>query len=261
MKQPRVCYYRGPIHDDFAGTNINTRVVDDTYPYERGAVWRVASWVLYYLIAYPIVYLICKLFGFDFSAVKGARRLIKGGFCLYGNHTHFTDAFLPPIVAFPKRAYTVAGADAVSIGLFSGVPPLLGAVPIPTGLKGMSTFLGLIKKLCTAGCCIGIFPEAHIWPYYTGIRPLQPISFRYPVAWNVPAVAMVVTYHRHGGLLRFIKTPARKLHISEPMYPREDLSPREAQRELCQRVQDYMERTVKQYSTYEYISYQRVGEE
>ncbi len=41
-----------------------------------------------------------------------------------------------------------------------------------------------------------IFPEAHVWPYYTGIRPFGEAAFHYPVATGKPVYTMTVTYQR-----------------------------------------------------------------
>lgn len=261
MKKDRVIYYSDPINDDFAGNKIKQKIIDDSYPYERSRLWRIASHLLYYCIAIPAVAFVCfVVHGFRFKNKKAIRKL-KTGYCLYGNHTHNSDVFLPPLVAWPKRAYTISSADAVSLGCFSWVTPMLGAIPIPTGMKGMTKFLSAIKKRCEDGNCIGIFPEAHIWPFYTGIRPLQRISFRYPVSWDCPMVVMATTYQRRRLFGILIKKPRRTLYISEPMYPNPDLAQKEAQEELRARAQDFLERMSKEHSDYSYIRYEQKSAE
>ncbi|MDO4565496.1 MAG: 1-acyl-sn-glycerol-3-phosphate acyltransferase [Clostridia bacterium] len=260
MKKDRVYYYSDPINDDFAGTKIKAKKVDGSYPYMRGRVWRFFSALTYHVIAMPIVAFICRfVLGFRVKN-KRAIRSIKGGFCLYGNHTHVLDAFLPPIVAWPKRAYTIASPDAVSVGWLTGLVQMLGAIPIPTERSGMIKFMTAIKKHCEDGSCIGIFPEAHVWPYYTGIRPLQGVSFRYPVSWDCPMVVMVTTYHHRSGLNRWRSQPKRVLHISDPMYRNPELSSKEAQEELRARAQAFMDEMSKK-SDYEYARYVYVPKE
>lgn len=252
----KVVYYSDPINDDFAGNHIETKVIDDSYPFmSRSRLWKVASSALYYLIASPAIRFICHfIYSMRFKNKKNIRRL-KGGYCIYGNHTHYSDVYLPPIVAWPKRAYTIANADAVSLRGFSWLTAMLGAIPIPTGIKGMPEFLTAIKTTCKGGGCIGIFPEAHIWPYYTGVRPLNKVSFRYPVNWDCPMVVMATTYQKHRGLLKWRKAPRRTVYISKPMYPNYELPPKDAQAELCARAQSYLEEMTARYSTYSYVTY------
>ncbi|MDO4543000.1 MAG: 1-acyl-sn-glycerol-3-phosphate acyltransferase [Clostridia bacterium] len=254
-KKDRVIYYSDPINDDFAGTAIKQKTIDASYPYKRSRLWRAASFVAYYAIAMPIVAFICRfVLGIRVKNKKAIRKL-KGGFCLYGNHTYQLDAFLPPIVAWPKRAYTIANADVAAVKGIAWLAEMLGAVPIPTGLSGMTSFLSAIRGYCDKGHCIGIFPEAHIWPYYTGIRPLQRVSFRYPVTWDCPMVVMTLTYQHRTGLNKWRKKPKRTLFISEPMYRNSALSQKEAQEDLRLRAQAFMDEMAK-YSTYEYIRYE-----
>jgi hypothetical protein len=41
---------------------------------------------------------------------------------------------------------------------------------------------------------IMIFPEAHIWPYSTHIRPFGDESFVYPAELGAPVLAIATTY-------------------------------------------------------------------
>ena len=43
---------------------------------------------------------------------------------------------------------------------------------------------------------VAVYPEVHIWPWYTGIRPFPAVSFAYPVKDGVPAVAFVTIYRK-----------------------------------------------------------------
>ena len=202
MRAERVYAYSDPLNDDFAGTNITTCRVGKEFRFVRSSLlWRAVSFVVYYVIAFPIVWLVARLYlGLRFENKKVLRQLRGKGFFLYGNHTQILDAFLPAIAAFPRRAYIVAGPDVVSIPGIKHLVMLLGALPIPTEMSAMRGFLDAISLRYRQNACVAMFPEAHIWPYYTGIRPFPDTSFRYPVKENAPAVAMVVTYRKRKGL-------------------------------------------------------------
>ena len=94
------------LHDDFAGNHIRTQVVDQSFPFlHPSRLWALASFMIYYWIAIPVVFLICKLYlGLKFENHRQLRRLRTLGYFLYGNHTQYLDAFLPAMAPFPSAA-------------------------------------------------------------------------------------------------------------------------------------------------------------
>ena len=257
MKDDRVRYYSDPVNDDFAGTNINTCQVGADFPFVRSsAAWKVIAFIVYYIIAIPIVFLVSKLYlGLRFENREALRSLRGKGFYLYGNHTQVLDAFVPAMAAFPKKAYIIAGPDVVSIPGLKHIVMMLGALPIPTELSAMPGFLAAISQRYKEKGCIAIYPEAHIWPFYTGVRPFSDTSFHYPVKENAPVVAMVTTYRRRKGLFRWVKKPGMTVVFSEPMTPDPSLPPRKAQQELRDRVYRFMKETAEGRDQVEYIRY------
>lgn len=264
MKPERVVYYSDPVNDDFAGTNINTCHIPADFRYvHRSLLWRIPCFIFYYVIALPLVWLMAKLvLGLKFKNRKVLRGVRKEGFFLYGNHTQMLDAYLPSLAAFPKRAYIVAGPDVVSIPGIRHLVMMLGALPIPSELKGYRPFLDAISTRCSQRACIAIFPEAHIWPYCTEIRPFPDTSFRYPVANGAPAVAMVTTYRKRKGLFALCKKPGVSVTFSEILRPDPALSPKQAQAELRRRAFEFMDQTARSTPQVCFIRYeQRPAEE
>lgn len=96
QKDKKVIYYSDPINDDFAGTKIATKVVDEKFKYiHKNILWRFCSFVLYYLIAFPLVWLYCRVFmRIKIINKKAIKKLKKQPYFLYGNHTGFYDAFI-----------------------------------------------------------------------------------------------------------------------------------------------------------------------
>ena len=258
MSPKRTIIYRDPLHDDFAGTDIHHIEVDETFPFRHGPLWNGAAFLLYYLVGIPIVWLVAKVYlGLKFENRKVLRKVRKTGCYLYGNHTQGLDAFLPPLSAWPKRAYVIAGADAVSLPCLKNIVQMFGAIPIPTKPSGMRSFLKRLAALAKKKQIVAVFPEAHIWPYYTDIRPFTDTSFRYPVKTGLPAVAMVVTYRKRRGLFRFMRRPAVTVTFSEPFFCRTDLSPKEAQKALRDEVYDFMKAVSRTRENVEYYRYVR----
>ena len=129
----RIIYYRDAANEDYAGTDIDTKSVGADFPFAPiGAIWKFFAFIAYYVIAAPLVFFYCYLIcGFRVKNRKAIRKIRKTGFFLYANHSHFTDAFLAPIVAFPKRAYVIVGPDTVSIKGLRNFVQMVGAIPIP----------------------------------------------------------------------------------------------------------------------------------
>ena len=256
----RVICYRDAANEDYAETNIDTKAVGADFPFAPiGAIWKFFAFIAYYVIAIPIVFFICYVVcGFRVKNRKAIRRIRKGGFFLYANHSHFTDAFLAPIVAYPKRAYVIVGPDTVSIKGLRNFVQMVGAIPIPDVLSGMPSFLNAIRLRTEEKCCVSVFPEAHMWNYCTFLRPFKTGSFRYPVHLNVPSVAVAVTYQQRK--LPFLRKPKRTVFISDPFYPDETLSAKEAQRKLQDEVEAFLKDKLDTYSVYKYYDYRKQEE-
>ena len=80
----------------------------------------------------------------------------------------------------------------------------MGAIPLPTKISGMRKFYDAVEHYHKSSN-ITIFPEAHIWPYYTGVRPFSDASFAYPVQMQAPVIAFFVAYTKPTGLFAALK--------------------------------------------------------
>ena len=258
MKENRVVYFSDPLNDDFANNNIKTCNIAAGFCYvHKSILWKISSFFIYYIIALPLVWLMAKiLLGLKFKNRKVLRKLKGQGFFLYGNHTQALDAYIPPLAAFPKRSYILANPDAVSIPGIKNLVMMLGALPIPSKLSGFKQFMDATYTRCAENACIAIYPEAHIWPYYTGIRPFSDSSFRYPVTADAPVVAMVTTYRKRRGLFCFLKRPGMTVTFSEVFYPDKELTARQAQAKLREQAFDFMDNTSRNTQQVEYIRYE-----
>ena len=181
----KTVYYHDPLHDDFAPTNgrIRPKPIGADFPYEHPSpVWQALAFVVYRLVMTPFLFLYCKLvFGLRIENRKALRDL-PGGCFLYGNHTNtLADAFIPTLLAFPRRASIVTAADTVSIPCLRNIVQMLGAVPLADTIDGTRQFLAALHRRLERRQAVMIYPEAHIWPYYNGIRPFPDTAFAYPV--------------------------------------------------------------------------------
>ena len=253
----KTVYYKDLLHDDFSSTNgkINAEKITDDFPYERSKTWLFFSGLLYYVIVLPIVFLIMKLrYGLRVRNRKAVSRLKSGAF-LFGNHTNgFPDAVIPSILSAPKRAFVVTGPEAVSIKGIRALVQMLGGIPLPAGFAGWKKFMQSIEEK-TGKNTVMIYPEAHIWPYFTGIRPFPETAFKYPYKMNRKVVASVVTYRQR----KVFKNahPYITVTLSDPFDP----SCFESPKALRDAVYGFMAEAVSK-DNYAYWEYrQETGEE
>lgn len=253
----KVIYYEDALHDDFAGNGIEAQPVPADFPFAlQGPFWRLPEFIVYRVIATPLVWLIGKIgFGLKVKNRRALRQLRGRGFFLYGNHTQtMMDAYTPTIALFPQHAHIVTGAEAVSIPGIRRIVQLLGAIPLPGTVRGYRPFLEALHRRLEQKRVVTIYPEAHIWPWYTGIRPFPDGSFAYPVRENAPVVAFVTTYRKRKVFKNL--RPCLTVTLSEPFFPDETLSPREAKKQLRDAVYAFMCQTAAapdNYAYYEYI--------
>lgn len=254
----KTVYYSDPVNDDFALTHdhISKREIDCDVEYSnRGVLWNTASFVVYRLVATPLAYVICKV-GFGLR-IKGRRniKVLRGhdkcGYLIFGNHTHFVDAFIPTFLSFPRKASIVTSPDAVSVPLLHNVVEMLGAVPIASGLGGVRQLVGVMKKKVRTQT-LTVFPEAHLWPYYNGIRPFPANAFSFPYLLDSPVVAYVTTYRKRR-VLSNVLPPAITVTVSTPFYP-SDYSNKHEMRDA---VYAYMCDVVEKEGSFAYIKYEQ----
>ncbi len=246
-----VRYYKD-FTDDFAVSRNQDIKLDENYEHiKTDFLSKISSAVIYFLaIVFSSVYL--KLFlHVKFSGKEKFKR-VGGGFFIYGNHTQSVgDVFIPAIAALPRRIYTIVSPANYGIPVIGKILRPLGALPIIPTVKGIKNLEAAIKQRAEDNHPIVIYPEAHVWDYYTGIRPFPDTSFKYPARLNMPVFSMTATYKRS----KLLKKPVIDVKIDGPFYPEgETLKGKAA--DLHNKVYSSMINRTKE-SNYDYIEYKK----
>ena len=129
---------------------------------------------------------------------------------------------------------------------------MAGAIPVPDNLHDMAKFNQTVKSRLDQGKAIVTYPEGHLWPYYTKIRPFAPAAFHLPVKYPAPVYTATTTYQKS----RFHKKPKITIYIDGPFEIDQNLPKKQAQNQLHHAVQKAMEQRAK-LSNYEFIIYQQ----
>lgn len=251
MKNNTVRYYSSYTDDFEQSSNQNFELAEDYKWVRTDFISHFMSGLIYGL---AIIFggLYCRLF--LHQRIKGRNNLkgVKGGFFIYGNHTQpVGDVFIPALCVLPKRIYTVVSPANYGIPVIGKLLPFLGAIPTAKSLHEAKEFNKAVNYRIEKGHPVVIYPEAHVWEYYTKIRPFSDTSFKFPVKFDKPAFAMTVTYRKS----KVFKRPIMEVFIDGPFYPNGN-TPKERTANLHNQVYNAMNERIKN-SNFRFIEYKQ----
>lgn len=255
MKE-KIRYYKS-FGDDFVTSANQSMSVPQDYTWIKSDfASRIKSGVVY---AAALVFSLFYCKGFlrvRFKNKKVFKQCRKEGYFIYCNHTQpLGDVFIPAMPVFPKRIYTVVSPANLGIPVIGKILPYLGALPIPDTLSGMKKFGDALSERISQKHCVVIYPEAHVWEYYTGIRPFPDSAFKYPVKENAPCYGLTCTYVKS----KLFKRPKAYVYADGPFYPDMALPPKERTKKLHDAVYETMCKRAA-LSDCRYIEYKALAE-
>lgn len=255
MEKRKVIYYTDELNEEFSLAEITPKKIDENYVYCHDSLFKkITHFFWYRIIATPLAFLYTKLkFAHKAEGVKKLRPFKKNGYFIYGNHTQdIGDALIPNMLGVTQDKYVIVHPNNVSMPFLGRITPSLGAIPLPDNMKAYKNFIAAIERRIKEGCAVVIYPEAHIWPYYTGIRQFTDASFSYPVKLGTPVFCFTNTYHERKVLFR---TKVKIItYVDGPFYADPTLSPKEQREDLRNKVYACMCERARS-STYTKIQY------
>lgn len=252
MKQ-QIIYYSDELNDEFSIPKIKERVIDQNYKYKHNILWDLCSYFLQNFLSMPIKVSYLKIrFRAKCIGKEKFKECKKEGYFIYSNHTQpFADTFIPSVANYPKRNFLIVNPVNISLKGTGTLVEMLGAIPIPSSKEAMKNFLNIIEHRVNKGNSITIYPEAHIWPYYTKIRNFKDVSFKYPVKLEKPVFCVTNTYQARGKNKDKVKIVT---YIDGPFYTDKGSTLKERQKALRDKVYHTMVDRSKN-SNIEYIKY------
>ena len=251
--EQKILYYTDELNDELAPSKLKPRIIDEKFRYKKGTVWNVCSYILQNFISMPIKIGYLKIkFKHKFVGKEKLKKCKNKGYFIYANHTQpFADTFIPSVANYPKRNFLIVNPVNISLNGTGTLVEMLGAIPIPSDIKAMKNFLEIIEEKIKNKNSITIYPEAHIWPYYTKIRPFKAVSFKYPAKLDTPAFSVTNTYQSYGKNNTKIQLVS---YVDGPFYPNKELPLKQRQQDLRDRVYNQMVERSKN-SNIEHIKY------
>ena len=255
----KIIYYKDELNDDFASTIKKVNPLPENYCYvSKNPLFKLFSFVIYRLLARPLVwcYTVVK-FRHKYVNKKAINKL-RSGCMIYGNHvTVVGEAFIPNLISIKKRNYIVTGKETNSLTCILPLLKALGNIPLGQTPAQQCRMYRCIKQRLREGHTVTVYPEAHIWPYYTGIRPFAADSFRVAAMCNVPVFSMTKCFQKK----RLGKTPKVVTFIDGPFYPKQGLTHAQNAQYLRDVVYEKMIERAQAHSTYVYYEYRKTEDE
>lgn len=186
--------------------------------------------------------------------IKAARGT---GYMIYANHTNpFHDVFGPGVVA-DRRIFTVISPVNLKLPKIGWILPYIGGLPLGKTAEEKQGFNEAVDKRLAQKHVVVVYPEAHVWPYHTGIRkyPAGGRSFKYAVRNRLPVYTMTTTYHRRKGKREL---PRMEVYVDGPFYADAALGDEENCEKLAAQAHAAMTEAAKN-NTYEYFEYKKKG--
>ena len=253
-KDKRVIYYEDELNDDFSGLNIHVKPLGEGYRYMyTGRLFKAFEFLFYYGVMIPVVYMLEKVYCHQkFANRKVLKQAKKEGCFLVSNHTQVqSDSYIGPLATYPKKCFIISNPHVLSVrGLRLGMQAY-GVIPLGSNWEENKEFLNCVETRLREGHAVIIYPEAHVWPYYTKIRPFDYQSFWYLTNSGKPMYVLTNCYRKR----RFFKRPQIVTYADGPFYPTPGQKSIAAAKELRDIAYETMCRRVQEHSTYEYITY------
>ena len=246
-------YYRDRLHDDFANTNIKTQLLDDNFKIIRtGALFKAVSFFLYYCFAKPLAWILNKCYYHQKIVNRKALKECRDkGYFIYANHTAaMGDAFTPNLLS-AKRNYIISSHDAFSLKGLKNIVLMLGAIPVFKSGEGYKNYVQSMEYRIKQKRTVTIYSEAHIWPYFTDIRPFSGGSFRYSYDMDAPVYCLTNTWVKR----RIGRKPRLITYVDGPFYPDKSLERTVGIEKLKNEVYSTMKSRSTSVKQYQYIKY------
>ena len=254
-KKTRKIYYTDELNDDFNeldGVKKRPPLKPHYHYVHHNPFRRLLDGFLYYGFAKPILAVFCFFHGIRYKNKKNLKVLKKRGAFIYSNHVALSDVFKFQSLVFNRKVNIIGYSDTSAIPVAGLLVKAFGYLPISmeaSNLRGLREGCEFLVK--ERNQHVLIYPEAHIWPYYTKIRPFKSVSFIYPAESMCPVVPAVTVFRK----VFYSKKPRQTIIFGHPIFPQEELTVNENRDYLRDKCYEEMVRIAQSVDQYEYIEY------
>lgn len=227
--------------------------VNEKYKYvSTNTFFRIISWIVYYIIAVPILSILLKLV-YDFK-IEGKENIknLQGGAITVSNHVLVLDcAMVGLAVCGKKKIFYTTQSESFQIPFVRKLIKLLRAIPIPKEVKNKERMVKEISNLLKDNKFVHFYPEAILYPDCNKIRHFKNGAFDLAIKNDVPVVPIVIKFRQPKGIRKILKRKKdTTLKILEPIYF-ENILKEESQDNLDNNLKNNLENNSKSNSNLE----------
>jgi 1-acyl-sn-glycerol-3-phosphate acyltransferase len=187
------------------------------------------------------------------TGLRHLRVLRRQGCITVSNHCHYFDTVFAAFVLFPRRLYVSVAQRNYEVPIVRRILRLVRAFPIPADPRGFAMVAGPVGEALRRGHHVHFLPEGDLVYLSQEVFRFKSGAFRLAYLHQAPILPMVfvLTPRRLFGREQSPHWPRVRLVVGEPLSPpprREDGAlPREAIREMMEKVAGWMEATIASY--------------
>lgn len=231
----KTIFYSDEINDDFGKKHVRydpykgkKKIVVE----RRGFYEHVSNF--FFAIIYFLVKTFSIIVGVKWIGKENVKKLDnKKGYFIYANHAGELDVALAYLISHKQRTNTIGYSEAIANPATKLIVPICGFIPLPVDIHDIPKMTHAISYyIQEKKQVIVIYPEAHLWPNYTGVRNFKRQSFRYPIELDAPVLPVFFARRKRKGFWKVFKKPRVTVIIGEPLYPDKDLNRRDAIQKL-----------------------------
>lgn len=233
-----------------AGTNQhylevhkNRGIVFDTeYPYVDKSKSFLFKQGLVRCVLNILVFPLCRLrMGLKIEGkenLKQYRDVLENGVVSMANHVHMWDYIAIMYAIRPFRSYHLSWAPNVN-GENGTLIRMVGGIPVPnTNVAATKAYLKAVRNLLINDHgWLHIYPEGSMWEYYAPIRPFKRGAAHIACDVNKPILPFGFSYRKPCWIRKHIfhQIATFTLHVGEPLFPNNDIGPKEREKDLTVR--------------------------
>ena len=209
----------------------------------KSPVGRIFSFLLYYVLAIPLLIIILHLFlGLK---IKNRKALLKiphrRGAVIISNHVHTMDSPMAAVTLIPKKIVFTSIPSNFTRSVSGFLVKYLGTVPIPQSPGESRIFFRELSQEIRNGRFVHFFPEGKLIKYDTALRPLKKGAFHLAVGAQVPVIPIAITFpERKKGFRHLFRKYDIILTVGDPIYPDLRLIKKEAVIDLHDRAEEIL---------------------
>ncbi len=180
---------------------------------------KVMSWMVYYLIALPLLTIYLRLFrGIKIQNRKNIKAVKKGG-VMISNHVHTLDSAMNAITVFPKKPVFTSIKSNFELPVAGKLVSILGSTPVPETPSEMKIFFYELSKQVRKGRIVHFFPEGELIKGDDKIRALKRGAFMLAEETMSPILPVGISFHEKRSVFPLFIKDRILINVGSPIYP------------------------------------------